>query len=174
MSPQQQGPTSVGQVNQTAAYPLVWTGWKDGRPGAIATGATYAGRPIPPGGCAGQAQRSLGIVDGLEAGVVASLDFAMFDQSKRDRRVVAGLAAWSSCMATKGFRHQDPFTVAAAFVTGPAPTGPEINAALADIGCKQSTNLVGIWYGVECAYERAAVERIPQSCRPSSYRSVRP
>ena len=44
--------------------------------------------------------------------------------------------------------------------TNDALSSPEaINAAKADVTCKEKVNLVGVWYGVETAYQRQSIDR---------------
>jgi hypothetical protein len=43
-------------------------------------------------------------------------------------------------------------------VTGPI-TAVEIQVAVTDVQCKQSTNLIGVWFTVESGYERQAIQQ---------------
>jgi hypothetical protein len=42
------------------------------------------------------------------------------------------------------------------------PSGLELATATADVACKQSTNLVSIWSGVEASAQRAAIAAHPR------------
>jgi hypothetical protein len=75
-----------------------------------------------------------------------------------DSRVVPVLAEWSRCMAGQGFQYKTPMEPPKA--KWPVPPGAsEIATAVADVTCKQKTNLPGVWLAVEHGYQQALVER---------------
>ncbi|MEU7059581.1 hypothetical protein [Streptomyces sp. NPDC046197] len=84
-----------------------------------------------------------------------------FAASMADRRVTTVFARWSACMATRGFRVSDPLHPADKLpsLTEPVPSRAEIDQAEADVVCKQRTDLVGVWFAVESAYQRTAMGR---------------
>jgi hypothetical protein len=90
------------------------------------------------------------------------LQFATFEVSKLDSRVRAGVAAWSSCMGRSGYWYADPLAAAADPGFADGLSRAEIDVALADIRCKARTNLIGIWFAVEAAYQRRAIEADPE------------
>jgi hypothetical protein len=120
------------------------------------------GIQIPSGGCAGEADRTLdrATPPGADPQLGTKLQFQSFESSKQDSRVRAGFAAWSSCMAEIGYHYPDPLAVAAdpRFI-GQQVTKEQVDAAEADIRCKAKTNLVGIWFTVESAYQKREIER---------------
>ncbi|HZN19305.1 MAG TPA: hypothetical protein VFB84_14180 [Micromonosporaceae bacterium] len=125
------------------------------------------GLPVPDGGCIAEADRALdqAVPAGTDVRIGNQLQLRTFEVSKRDSRVQAAFAAWSECMRGSGYRYGDPLTVMAdpAFTGedpaqrgGPSPA--ELAVAAADIDCKARTNLVGIWFTVESAYQRREID----------------
>ncbi|HET8683380.1 MAG TPA: hypothetical protein VFM54_16160 [Micromonosporaceae bacterium] len=125
------------------------------------------GLPVPDGGCIAEADRALDQVvpAGTDVRIGNQLQLRTFEVSRNDSRVRAAFAAWSACMSGSGYLYDDPLTVMGdpAF-TGedPAhagrPSPAELAVAAADIGCKARTNLVGIWFTVESAYQRREID----------------
>jgi hypothetical protein len=116
--------------------------------------------PVPDGGCLGEAERAFqqSVPSGADTTKGTQLQFRSFEESKGDRRVRAVFAEWSTCMSELGYRYTDPLAAAAdpAFI-GPV-TPEQIAVATADIKCKDRTNLVGIWFSVESAYQRRQID----------------
>jgi len=120
------------------------------------------GIQIPTGGCVGEADRTLdrAIPSGADPQLGNKLQFQSFDSSKQDSRVRAGFSAWSSCMAEIGYPSPNPLAAAAdPRFTGRQVATEQIDAAEADIRCKAKTNLIGIWFTVESAYQKREIER---------------
>jgi hypothetical protein len=119
-----------------------------------------AGLVVPEGGCIGEADRR------LTSSAIAAADLARgnrlqiesFAESRADSRVRAALDSWSACMAEDGYHYADPLAAAA----DPAFTGPpdqhQLDVAIADIGCRATANVTGIWFAVESAYQQRAIE----------------
>jgi hypothetical protein len=73
-----------------------------------------------------------------------------------DPRVLAVSAAWSRCMARRGFHYASPQQPAGH--NWPAkPTAAETATAVADVACKQQVNLINTWLTVEAAYQTALI-----------------
>ena len=124
--------------------------------------SVVAGLPVPTGGCIGEASRELsGSLSPTDLRRGSDLQVTSFAQSRVDSRVRAVFQDWSACVARSGYRYADPLAAAA----DPAFTGPpdqyQIDVATTDIACKVSTNLVGVWYAVEAAYEARAIAADP-------------
>ncbi|MFI9149257.1 hypothetical protein [Streptomyces sp. NPDC053367] len=123
--------------------------------------SSIKGRKVPEGGCMTQADRSLGPAApaGTDPGLPQQLSFRAFDLSRADSRVRAAIRAWSACMARGGHDYADPL----APLADPALTGrtdrQAIATATADIRCKRRTNLVGVWFTVESAYQKRLIDR---------------
>jgi hypothetical protein len=73
-----------------------------------------------------------------------------------DPRVLAVDAAWSKCMARRGFRYAKPYQPADHHWPA-TPTAAETTTAVADVTCKQQVNLVNTWLTVEAAYQTALI-----------------
>jgi hypothetical protein len=129
--------------------------------GAALTGSvrTVHGRPVPAGGCAGEASRRLLGHDpaGVDRQLAQRLSYAGFAASRRDPAVVAATAAWSACMAAAGHPYAGPLDPPADPRFQGAFTPLEAATGTADIRCKQHTNLVGIWAGAEAVAQRALI-----------------
>lgn len=78
----------------------------------------------------------------------------MWTQS--DPRVVAVDAAWSRCMAQRGYHYTSP-QQPADHNWPSKPTKKEAATAVADVACKQQTNLTNTWLTVEAAYQTALI-----------------
>jgi hypothetical protein len=74
-----------------------------------------------------------------------------FKASLEDSEIVKAFGNWSACMKAKGFHYSDPLTPFgdAAWTKSARPSAQEIVVAKADVRCKQGTNLVSVWSGVE-------------------------
>lgn len=130
--------------------------------GAAVTGRaerTVRGRPVPEGGCAGQAQRRLtaGHPEGADIQLGHRLASVEHQATLEDPAARAATRAWSACMSESGFDYADPY--------GP-PDDPrfrgalsplEIATARADVACKERTNLVGVWWSIESARQTSAI-----------------
>jgi len=116
---------------------------------------TVHGRQVPDGGCSGQAQRQVdpgasGVADRFLAQRMAQ---ETFGRSRQDPLVQSVVRDWSACMAQHGFTYAGPLDAPADPRFRGALSAVEIAAAEADIGCKRTTNLVGVWSAVESAYQ---------------------
>ncbi|MFF7127736.1 hypothetical protein [Streptomyces sp. NPDC008240] len=118
----------------------------------------YKGRKLPEGGCEGEAARRIGTGAGPD-GIVAATKSDSFARSLADPRVRKVFARWSACMRTHGFDEPDPMEAGAKLpsVQRAEPDRTEIREARADVGCKEGTNLVGVWFAVESEYQNAAI-----------------
>ncbi|MGH3410536.1 MAG: hypothetical protein ACRDRJ_49775, partial [Streptosporangiaceae bacterium] len=76
--------------------------------------------------------------------------------TQSDPRVEAVDAAWSRCMALRGYKYNSPQQAAGAhWPSKPTPT--ETATAEADVACKQAVNLDNTWLAVEAAYQSALI-----------------
>jgi hypothetical protein len=122
---------------------------------------SYKGMPILEGGCVGEATRKLSAgASIMDTGFVSRLVSQVGDQAEADQRVGDAFSAWSSCLREAGFDYRDPWTAN----NDPAWQRTEISTeeiatATADVRCKQRVNLIGIWYAVEVAYQKQAIEK---------------
>ncbi|MEU3983943.1 hypothetical protein AB0F77_28335 [Streptomyces sp. NPDC026672] len=117
--------------------------------------ATYEGRPIPRGGCAGLSEREIGRFD---ENLPAKINTDSFEQSRTDPAVMAVDKKWSACMRAKGFEAATPLEAlnrasAAGFPDDGLPM------AVADVACKESTDLVRVNFEAESGLQKAALEK---------------
>lgn len=120
---------------------------------------TYAGKPVPPGGCAGQAMRQLTAgAPAADPAVPEKLQLTSYQQTKTDSRIARAFTEWRTCMRAAGFDYPDPYAAGAdPRWRTPHPTPAEITTATADVACKTRTNLPSRMLAVETAYQSRAV-----------------
>lgn len=114
-------------------------------------------------GCTESAQKELGH-DRLAAsfGWFTDLDFKSLEQSERDRRVIAAIHDWRSCMRREGWTYAGPYDATGDRrwnLDSPAIPTQEISAAAADVGCKRKTRLVETWVTVETEIQQDYIRR---------------
>jgi hypothetical protein len=104
------------------------------------------------GGCRAEARDHLrkGIPD-LNQSRLHDFSAEAFKSSREDPEVVQVFMKWSACMKAEGFRYSDPFEPFgdATWAKSRRPSAQEIVVAEVDVRCKQETNLVYVWSGVE-------------------------
>jgi hypothetical protein len=138
-----------------------------GKPGFAAAPpmrAAVTGKAIPSGGCVGASARALNgnagetVATGL--GIAARVNDSSFVAAKTEPAVKAALRQWSACMVDHGYRVSDPLTaIASANLRSSVIPRAEIAMALTDVGCKQRTNLIQVWFAAESALQRAAIKQ---------------
>lgn len=126
---------------------------------AVITGKRGGG--VPPGGCAGEADRALApdANPGQEP-VSFALSGRSHDITRTTPPVTAAAAVWSRCMADAGFRYDRPETAMSdpAFSAGRA-SPHEIAVATQDVRCKERAEWVRTWVGVERAVQDVLVRK---------------
>jgi hypothetical protein len=132
-------------------------------------GPAPAGRPVPRGGCSGQAERELqqaGInapaqqSGGSDPSTLAgSVQLASFERAQSSSPVRAVFARWSACMRGYGDHYATPFTAAAdpRWTRSATPSRLEIQTAEHDIGCKLRVNVPGVEFAVVSRYQHQAI-----------------
>ncbi|MEU9130039.1 hypothetical protein AB0D08_18340 [Kitasatospora sp. NPDC048540] len=120
------------------------------------------GVKVPIGGCRREAYLRLwaptaASVDPMK---VQDMDAEGYDRSRQDSRVVKATEQWTSCMAEHGYHARNPVSPQAelGLDQGAFASPAGLAAAVADVGCKRRTNLVGIWFAVESAYQRSLMD----------------
>ncbi|WHT19447.1 hypothetical protein N8J89_41295 [Crossiella sp. CA-258035] len=141
---------------------------------AVLTGRgqqSHAGIAVPPGGCHGEARRSLGRPDrpGAAPGsenFVTRLTQDVGKQVEADSRLKAAFGSWRQCMSESGYDYRDPWgpNDDPAFA-GETASAAERAAAVADVACRDRFNVTGIWAAVRLAYEKQAIERSADALR---------
>jgi len=98
-------------------------------------------------GCAAEAEREiLGDRAEVEALRIELEDIAIraYERSRQDEGVRAAIAAWSNCMNEAGYEYSHPLEPLSAW-SGDTATAEEKAAAVADVECKEQTDLVEVW-----------------------------
>ncbi|MBB5788242.1 hypothetical protein [Jiangella mangrovi] len=96
-------------------------------------------------------------VSGAE--LVSEVQASAWHAAMADPRVVDAFAAWSSCLAAAGFDYAAPMEANddprwwTSEVAGPL----EIETAVADVACKQSTGLIPVWSAVEAEHQETLI-----------------
>ena len=119
------------------------------QPARTSSPGDYAGKQIPAGGCVGEAERG---ISALPTNLLADqLDAQSLTTSEADPAVIEVTAKWSACMKQHGFTVASPYDASQlSGQSGAAPGGSlDRTIAVDDVECKQSTNLVTVWFGVE-------------------------
>ena len=122
--------------------------------------STVNGRTVPAGGCVATAKADLKTDQpGADDTLADRLSLESFSRSRADSRVRAAMSHWSACMKQQGFNYATPENAIGdpQFASGDVASRTEISTALADVACKRTTNLVGIWATVESAYQTRSV-----------------
>ncbi|MFD5592248.1 hypothetical protein [Streptomyces griseorubiginosus] len=117
----------------------------------------YHGLALPEGGCQGQATARL--TGGRPLGndpLADEINIVSYQKSRADPRVRAAFRAWSACMRKRGYSYAAPTDAPGKDprFTGPTPTRQETALAEADVVCKRQTNVIGVWFTVDSAYQR--------------------
>ncbi|MGW1014055.1 hypothetical protein ACWD4X_28930 [Streptomyces termitum] len=130
-----------------------------GAPGGLPPGASAEvrggrknGRPIPPGGCFGQARAVLGSSTRGITPLVDRLTFDSYPASLETPEVKAVFARWSACMARRGHHYAAPMDADQDPRFRPNPAGvsqQEIDTALADLACREQHQVARVWFTAE-------------------------
>lgn len=133
------------------------TAWVVAMFGAVPPAAPAKGAPqgCVDAGPAGLYDSAYGHID---RSIVGELADQATQHTEADPRVLTVERAWSSCLAKQGFSYDTPMLAAGQKRTTPA-SATEIATAVADVGCKQQTNLPGVWVAVESGYQQQLVNQ---------------
>lgn len=141
----------------TAAERVVLSGTADLTAKSGKGGQKINGETVPDGGCVGEAQRKLG--DYGDAQVANDVNLGSFGKSLQDGRVHAVFAKWSRCMAESGYHYENPMDASEDEKwRGETASVEEKTVATADAHCKIKNNVAGVWYAVDVAYQKQAIE----------------
>jgi hypothetical protein len=123
--------------------------------------SSIKGKTVPTGGCLDEANRGLDARSpkGADFTVTQQLSFTSLRQSQRDSRVRKVVKAWSDCMAGQGYHYANPLAPLSDPKLGGGTGADAIRTAHADLECKRSTNLVGVWFTVESAYQQRLINQ---------------
>lgn len=120
---------------------------------------SYQGKKIHKGGCHGWAKDKLKRPATDDLAFVSELNGNSFTESMATPAVKQALAAWSQCMKTEGYTAVTPFeaTDIAPHAEGGPASQEEIAVALAEIDCKEKTDLVKVWFTEESKIQKAQI-----------------
>jgi hypothetical protein len=146
----------------------------DSRLFVVVNGRTTSGRPIPglpTGGCQGEARRALA---GPTKDPVPDLIRRAWSTSRESPEVVSATRRWHTCIEKAGYRYDNPVEspfgywserrmranprpTAAQRRHGIPPTAEEIEAAVADVACKQESGFLSAWVASNIEHQRRLV-----------------
>lgn len=87
------------------------------------------------------------------------MNLGSFGKSLQDGRVHAVFAKWSRCMAESGYHYENPMDASEDEKwRGETASAEEKTVATADAHCKIKNNVAGVWYAVDVAYQKQAIE----------------
>lgn len=125
-------------------------------------GKRINGEKLPPWGCRYEANLKLfrAAEEPVDRLFVQNLRFDAHLRAQEDSRVAAAIDEWSACMAENGYEVSNPVSPQEELGLEPGEfDGPTaVAAARRDVECKKETRLVDIWYAVEKAYQKRAID----------------
>ncbi|MEU7292312.1 hypothetical protein AB0A76_03760 [Streptomyces exfoliatus] len=122
----------------------------------IKPGEKVNGKEIPSGGCSGEAQRRLKFKPRQR--MAEKINNMSFAQSQENKQVKKAFQDWAACMTRSGYSYKTPMEPLEK-IEGSTPAATEIATANADVRCKESTNLVGIWFAIESKIQEELIAR---------------
>lgn len=121
----------------------------------------YRGETVPEEGCLAKSVHELSEKYDYPAGVDAASRIASqsYQESLQSARVKVAFREWSGCMKKRGFSYASPIKAmgSPSFSSGQV-TGVEKRTAEADVACKQQTNLLESWFGVESGIQKGLIK----------------
>lgn len=123
-------------------------------------GLEYRGKKIPDEGCLGSAV--LGFrrpyEDKAGAEVASRISTESYETSQKASAVRAVFEKWSSCMKQKSYDYASPMDAlqTPAFLRGKL-SADEKKTAVADVACKQRTDLPEIWFDAESSIQKEMI-----------------
>ncbi|MEV0189829.1 hypothetical protein AB0I39_14990 [Kitasatospora purpeofusca] len=129
--------------------------------------AAVAGRP---GGAAVTTEKDCGQqgkqkIGDAQAGfqLAEQLANGAFSKAKQEPEVVAAFAQWSGCMKESGYTYREPLDAVDNPRFGRDVTKEEIDTALADLKCRDRSNVALVWYEAEVRLQKAGLEKNAQA-----------
>jgi hypothetical protein len=128
---------------------------------------SHNGQAVPRGGCLGEADRALGGETG-EGGTAPALDSSdMFTKLRlqarnatdADVRLLEVFGKWSECMKKAGYSYRSPWDANDDPAFQGEISAKEIATAQADLRCRIEFNVNGLYFALEEAYQRRAIEQ---------------
>ncbi|MFE5139667.1 hypothetical protein ACFRDV_18640 [Streptomyces fagopyri] len=123
--------------------------------------STFDGKKVPEGGCRAEAVRAWEKQRPATKAAEVAREIAVnsFRKSLSDSSVLKVTQQWASCMKAEGFSYSSPLAPPHDFDLD-TPTAPdeERKVAVADLSCKEKTNLLRVWSSAESRIQQAAIE----------------
>lgn len=116
-------------------------------------------RDVPPGGCIGEARRTLGLAlqsadKPGDENFLIGLSRDSTKLAEADSRLKDAWGRWSACMKEAGYDYADPWGPNGEQRFGGEDASPEeIATARADVACRTKHGVNGIWVAVRSAYQ---------------------
>jgi hypothetical protein len=115
-------------------------------------------------GCGHQAAKALGADDDFDQALLVQSSRSSLYGSLEEPPVATALKSWRDCMHQAGFEYQDPLAAMSdpKWSSSEAAAGPskqEIATAVADVTCKDKSDLVGTWHAAEIPFQDRAVKQ---------------
>jgi hypothetical protein len=109
---------------------------------------------LPEGGCWQE------VADRIDAALMTFVDYEVLlvNMTVADDRVVAAEASWSRCMGAAGYEFRAVDEPVSSFSLA-EPSPMEIETAVADVRCTESSGWARVFYAVLADYQRQAIER---------------
>lgn len=124
------------------------------------TGPDLGGAPVPVTGCHGEATLTVNRPDGdwVDPTVIMQLADEAAHLADEDPRLETLLTEWSACMAEHGLVTDTPLEAAAQLGLGGDVSGSAAReAAVADVACKERTDLVPRWAAIDADHQEAVI-----------------
>jgi hypothetical protein len=100
---------------------------------------------------------------GPDLGPLQDLSRTSLEGAQREPRVAEAMRSWRDCVREMGFDYRNPFAAVSDsrwWVDGSSgATSEEIAVAVADVRCKERTDLVEIWHATEIRIQEEAIQR---------------
>ncbi|MFD8630813.1 hypothetical protein [Streptomyces sp. NPDC059533] len=145
------------QVDPSTQFP---TSQEEAEKSDVAT-TVVGGRKVPAGGCKRESALKLHspTKDTVRSMDAQGFGLDAYSRSRKDSRVVGAFKSWSACMGRYGYTVDNPMDQPPGIDNSNIRSPQAIAMAKQDVDCKRETNLVGIWYTVELAYQKRVIEQ---------------
>lgn len=125
---------------------------------AWATSGVKGAEATAENGCGQQAKQKIG---DAQAGFQQAQELAndAYTKAKQEPEVAAASKQWSACMKESGYSYKEPMDAGDDPKFGRDVTKAEIDTALADLKCRDRTDVAWTWYQAEVRLQKDAAEK---------------
>ncbi|WP_405658657.1 hypothetical protein [Streptomyces sp. RK9] len=126
-------------------------GVEQGKEKGVAKVSHINGKPIPEGGCMGEAERNLSNRQRVygDGRLAMNISQRSFKKSSSDPRVRRAIEKWSSCMERNGHPYENPLTAGEDLMNGRSASEQERKVATIDSDCNREAKVAKTWFDVE-------------------------